>query len=91
MCPQHAIIFPKYQSGPINGDEVPDEREKTAIDAQKLTAGDPMAALRGRSGQCPTIENLQKQLDIPADVIASLSADDMRKIAEKKRQARADT
>jgi NAD-dependent dihydropyrimidine dehydrogenase PreA subunit len=90
MCPQQAIIFPKYESGPINGDEVPDEKEKTAVDAQELTAGDPMAALRNRSKQCPTIENLQKQLDIPADVIASLSADDMRRIAEKKGKARAD-
>jgi len=85
ICPQQAIIFPKYETGPINGDEVADDGDKTAVDMSKLTNGDPMSALRGRGGNCPTIENLQKQLDIPADVLASLSPNDMKKISDKQK------
>jgi Pyruvate/2-oxoacid:ferredoxin oxidoreductase delta subunit len=52
VCPEVAILFPKYKAGPINGDEVNDadlEREKMKVDISALLGGDIYAALRQRS------------------------------------------
>jgi len=52
VCPEVAILFPKYKSGPINGDEVKQEdlaREKMKVDISALLGGDIYAALRDRS------------------------------------------
>jgi Pyruvate/2-oxoacid:ferredoxin oxidoreductase delta subunit len=52
VCPEVAILFPKYKMGPINGDEVrPDDvrREKMKVDISALLGGDIYAALRQRS------------------------------------------
>lgn len=52
VCPEAAIMFPKYKSGPINGDEVSDadlQREKMKIDISALLGGDVYALLRDRS------------------------------------------
>lgn len=52
VCPEVAILFPKYKSGPINGDEVKQEdlhREKMKVDISALLGGDIYAALRTRS------------------------------------------
>lgn len=52
VCPEVAILFPKYRSGPINGDEVNDqdvEREKMKVDISSLLGGDIYKALRERS------------------------------------------
>ena len=52
VCPEVAILFPKYKSGPINGDEVKAEdmqREKMKVDISALLGGDIYAALRQRS------------------------------------------
>lgn len=52
VCPEVAILFPKYRGGPINGDEVRDEdlhREKMKVDISALLGGDIYAALRQRS------------------------------------------
>jgi NAD-dependent dihydropyrimidine dehydrogenase PreA subunit len=52
VCPEVAILFPKYKAGPINGDEVNTadlEREKMKIDISALLGGDIYAALRQRS------------------------------------------
>ncbi len=52
VCPEVAIMFPKYQSGPINGDVVNDEdlrREKMKVDISSLLGGDIYARLRDRS------------------------------------------
>jgi Pyruvate/2-oxoacid:ferredoxin oxidoreductase delta subunit len=52
VCPEVAILFPKYKGGPINGDEVRDEdlhREKMKVDISALLGGDIYAALRQRS------------------------------------------
>ena len=54
VCPEVAILFPKYRSGPINGDEVSSEdlaREKMKIDITSLLGGDIYAALRDRSAR----------------------------------------
>ena len=43
VCPEVAIMFPKYTSGPINGDVVNDEdlrREKMKVDITSLLGGD---------------------------------------------------
>jgi Pyruvate/2-oxoacid:ferredoxin oxidoreductase delta subunit len=52
VCPEVAIMFPKYASGPINGDVVNDEdmrREKMKVDISSLLGGDIYARLRDRS------------------------------------------
>jgi Pyruvate/2-oxoacid:ferredoxin oxidoreductase delta subunit len=52
VCPEVAILFPKYKMGPINGDEVRPEdihREKMKVDISALLGGDIYAALRTRS------------------------------------------
>jgi len=52
VCPEAAIMFPKYKAGPINGDVVSDSdlnREKMKIDISALLGGDVYAMLRTRS------------------------------------------
>ena len=52
VCPEAAIIFPKYKAGPINGDAVKDEdmqREKMKVDISALLGGDIYSMLRQRS------------------------------------------
>ncbi len=52
VCPEAAIMFPKYKSGPINGDKVSDQdlqREKMKIDISSLLGGDVYSMLRERS------------------------------------------
>jgi Pyruvate/2-oxoacid:ferredoxin oxidoreductase delta subunit len=52
VCPEVAIMFPKYNAGPINGDEVNAEeagREKIKVDISSLLGGDVYSALRTRS------------------------------------------
>jgi Pyruvate/2-oxoacid:ferredoxin oxidoreductase delta subunit len=52
VCPEVAILFPKYKMGPINGDEVRVEdihREKMKVDISALLGGDIYLALRQRS------------------------------------------
>lgn len=52
VCPEAAIMFPKYKAGPINGDLVSDsdlQREKMKIDISALLGGDVYQMLRERS------------------------------------------
>jgi NAD-dependent dihydropyrimidine dehydrogenase PreA subunit len=52
VCPEVAILFPKYRFGPINGDEVSTEdmrREAMKVDISALLGGDIYSALRDRS------------------------------------------
>ncbi len=52
VCPEAAIMFPKYKAGPINGDVVSDadlSREKMKVDISALLGGDVYALLRERS------------------------------------------
>lgn len=52
VCPEAAIMFPKYKAGPINGDLVSDadlQREKMKIDISALLGGDVYSMLRERS------------------------------------------
>jgi Pyruvate/2-oxoacid:ferredoxin oxidoreductase delta subunit len=52
VCPEAAIMFPKYKAGPINGDAVSAgdlQREKMKIDISALLGGDVYSMLRTRS------------------------------------------
>lgn len=52
VCPEVAIMFPKYAAGPINGDTVNQadlEREKMKVDISALLGGDIYSRLRDRS------------------------------------------
>lgn len=54
VCPEVAILFPKYRHGPINGDEVNSDdvrREAMKVDISALLGGDIYAALRDRSAK----------------------------------------
>ncbi len=52
VCPEAAIMFPKYKAGPINGDVVSDadlQKEKMKVDISALLGGDIYDMLRLRS------------------------------------------
>ena len=52
VCPEAAIMFPKYKAGPINGDVVSAtdlNREKMKIDISALLGGDVYSMLRERT------------------------------------------
>lgn len=52
VCPEVAIMFPKYSAGPINGENVSESdlsREKMKVDISSLLGGDIYAALKNRS------------------------------------------
>jgi Pyruvate/2-oxoacid:ferredoxin oxidoreductase delta subunit len=54
VCPEVAILFPKYKKGPINGDAVRQEdiqREAMKIDISALLGGDLYASLKTRSSE----------------------------------------
>jgi NAD-dependent dihydropyrimidine dehydrogenase PreA subunit len=54
VCPEVAIMFPKYKAGPINGDAVSTEdvrREAMKIDISALLGGDIYSMLRDRSAK----------------------------------------
>ncbi len=93
VCPEVAILFPKYRHGPIHGGEIQAEdvrREAMKVDISALLGGDIYAALRDRSAKAKSrfskerdeeralkerqkcLVKLQKNLDIPAEVLAGL-------------------
>ena len=52
VCPEAAILFPKYKASPINGAPVKEEdlqRESMKVDISSLLGGDIYAALKDRS------------------------------------------
>lgn len=52
VCPEVAILFPKYKKGPINGDVVRDEditSESMKVDISSLLGGDIYSALKTRA------------------------------------------
>lgn len=58
VCPEGAIVFPKYKRGPIaggeEGEEGPDAApETTKVDLASLLKGDVHALLRARGGDAP--------------------------------------
>jgi NAD-dependent dihydropyrimidine dehydrogenase PreA subunit len=54
VCPEVAIMFPKYRHGPINGDEIQADdvrREAMKVDISALLGGDVYSMLRDRSAK----------------------------------------
>ncbi len=54
VCPEVAIMFPKYRHGPINGEEVSSDdvrREAMKVDISALLGGDIYSMLRDRSAR----------------------------------------
>jgi NAD-dependent dihydropyrimidine dehydrogenase PreA subunit len=104
VCPEVAIMFPKYRHAPINGDEVAADdvrREAMKVDISALLGGDVYALLRDRSTKAKSrfskerdderalkerqtcLIALQKELDVPMEVLAALpSPDEIRAKAE---------
>ncbi|MBN2183140.1 MAG: hypothetical protein JW715_14605 [Sedimentisphaerales bacterium] len=97
MCPHSAIIFPKYADAPINGEEITGETASGKKPSGKLSQalkGDVYDAIRRRSGSRKrfstdspsSMEKMRRELNIPADVIASLSPSEMQRILKKTRK-----
>src|SRR5256712_1466977 len=66
VCPEAAIMFPKYKTGPINGDVVTDatlNREKMKIDISALLGGDVYALLRERSEKAKSRFSKERDAD----------------------------
>ncbi|MHC4759309.1 MAG: ferredoxin family protein [Planctomycetota bacterium] len=103
VCPHSAIIFPKYAEAPINGDEVFDndtETQRTDEEAFNLKNADIYEMVRQRSSgkkrfakdkpdnQQINISELTEKLNIPLDVLTSLSGEEisyLKKQAEGER------
>ena len=91
MCKQVAIIFPKYPSGPIDGDVVREadvRKEKAGTDLKQLLRGDVYTVLRQRGkgvvglgdgpGGRPSPADLARmagELEIPAAALEALDAE----------------
>ena len=66
VCPEAAIMFPKYKAGPINGDLVSEadlNREKMKIDISALLGGDVYAMLRERSEKAKSRFSKERDAD----------------------------
>jgi Pyruvate/2-oxoacid:ferredoxin oxidoreductase delta subunit len=66
VCPEAAIMFPKYKAGPINGDFVSDgdlNREKMKIDISALLGGDVYSMLRNRSQRAQSRFSKERDAD----------------------------
>ncbi len=86
VCPQAAVIFPKYPSPPFDGADVDEDdlaREHGAENFKEKLRGDVYQVLRQRSGETaaahvtPTPADLSRlagQLEIPPEAIAALRA-----------------
>jgi Pyruvate/2-oxoacid:ferredoxin oxidoreductase delta subunit len=107
VCPEVAIMFPKYRHGPINGEEIKADdvrREAMKVDISALLGGDIYSMLKDRSAKAKSrfskerdderalkerqncLIALQKDLDVPAEVLAALpSVDEILAKAEAAR------
>jgi NAD-dependent dihydropyrimidine dehydrogenase PreA subunit len=98
MCPQTAIIFPKYTESPINGDSVDDqgaESKKPHLDMKELSRDDIYEMIRRRGKgekrfakdktdrkQVAQVD-LQKQLGIPSNVLESLTSEELGRLKKE--------
>ena len=70
VCPEVAIMFPKYNSGPINGEEVKQEdvaRESMKVDITSLLGGDISSSLRTRSDKAKSRFSKERSPDKALD------------------------
>jgi len=66
VCPEVAIIFPKYHAGPIDGAPVSEadvHREKMKVDISALLGGDILAKLRERSAEAKSRFSKERSAD----------------------------
>ncbi|MFO0808602.1 MAG: ferredoxin family protein [Gemmataceae bacterium] len=66
VCPEVAILFPKYRHGPINGDVVNSDdvrREGMKVDISALLGGDIYQALRDRSAKAKSRFSKERDAD----------------------------
>jgi NAD-dependent dihydropyrimidine dehydrogenase PreA subunit len=66
VCPEVAILFPKYRHGPINGDVVSADdvrREAMKVDISALLGGDIYQALRDRSAKAKSRFSKERDAD----------------------------
>lgn len=66
VCPEAAILFPKYKAGPINGDVVSDadlQREKMKVDISALLGGDVYSLLRERTAKAQSRFSKERDAD----------------------------
>jgi len=66
VCPEAAIMFPKYKAGPINGDIVSDsdlQKEKMKVDISALLGGDVYDMLRLRSEKAKSRFSKERDAD----------------------------
>jgi NAD-dependent dihydropyrimidine dehydrogenase PreA subunit len=66
VCPEVAIMFPKYHAGPIDGGPVADadiHREKMKVDISALLGGDIYAKLRERSADAKSRFSKERSAD----------------------------
>jgi Pyruvate/2-oxoacid:ferredoxin oxidoreductase delta subunit len=66
VCPEAAIMFPKYKTGPINGDAVSADdlrREKMKVDISSLLGGDVFQMLRDRSQRAQSRFSKERDAD----------------------------
>ena len=110
VCPEVAIMFPKYRHGPINGDQVSQDdmrREAMKVDISALLGGDIYSLLRDRSAKAKSrfskerdderalkerqncLLKLQKEMDIPMEVLASLPSPEAIRAKAEQAAARA--
>ncbi len=66
VCPEVAIMFPKYHAGPIDGAPVSEadvHREKMKVDISALLGGDILAKLRERSAEAKSRFSKERSAD----------------------------
>ncbi len=66
VCPEVAIMFPKYSGGPINGEPVSEDdlnREKMKVDISSLLGGDIYSTLRNRSEKAKSRFSAERSAD----------------------------
>jgi Pyruvate/2-oxoacid:ferredoxin oxidoreductase delta subunit len=66
VCPEVAIMFPKYSAGPINGEPVSESdlsREKMKVDISSLLGGDIYSTLRTRSDKAKSRFSAERSAD----------------------------
>ncbi len=75
VCPQTAIIFPKHDTSPVNGDTVSVVNANKPNTARSITKGNIYDNLRNRQkGMTPQkLKTLKEELSIPQEVIDSLN------------------
>lgn len=91
ICPAGAIMFPKYDKSPINGDRVDAENisdEQVKVNLAEVLSGDIHKFIRqrgtsrtddGAKARIERLKKFQKELDIPQDVLKELSLDEAPK------------